>query len=42
MMRDSWMKVGWGLFRKEQLLETRRKLKAENDVVMTLLGVSNS
>ncbi|EIM79400.1 uncharacterized protein STEHIDRAFT_163759 [Stereum hirsutum FP-91666 SS1] len=41
-MRDSWRKIGWGLFKVDELVDIRRKLKDEGDVIMTLLDVSNS
>lgn len=41
-MRDSWRKIGWGLFKLDELVDIRRKLKDEGDVIMALLDVSNS
>lgn len=41
-MMDSWRKVGWGFFRKDDLLDMRRKLKDENDRIMILLEASNA
>lgn len=41
-MRDSWRKIGWGLFKVDELVDIRRKLKDEGDVITTLLDVSNS
>lgn len=42
MMRDSWRKIGWGLFKHDELVETRRRLSEQTSIIRSLLGLSNS
>lgn len=40
MVRDTWRKVGWGLFKESELRETRAKIRAQIDAIHTLLALS--
>lgn len=42
MMRDSWRKIGWGLFKQDELVESQRRLSEQTSIIRTLLGLSNS
>lgn len=42
MMRDSWRKIGWGLFKQDELIESRRRLSEQTNIIRSLLGLSNS
>ncbi|EIM82301.1 uncharacterized protein STEHIDRAFT_160850 [Stereum hirsutum FP-91666 SS1] len=42
MMRASWQKIGWGLFKQDELVESRRRLSEQSSVIKTLLGLSSS
>lgn len=42
MMRDSWRKIGWGLFKQDELVESRRRLSEQTNIIRSLLGLSNS
>lgn len=41
-MRDSWQKIGWGLFKQDELVDSRRRLSEQSSVIRTLLGLSSS
>lgn len=40
MIRDSWWKIGWSLFKKEEVVEMRRRLKDQVERHNALLAVS--
>lgn len=41
-MKDSWRKIGWSLFKKEDIKEMRRRLSDCAQSITTLLSVSQS
>lgn len=41
MMRDSWMKIGWALFKQDEVREIRRKLRDQVERINALLSVSH-
>ncbi|THH12861.1 hypothetical protein EW146_g7299 [Bondarzewia mesenterica] len=40
-VRDLWRKIGWALFKKEELVEMRRRLHGQLEGMNTLLTLSN-
>ncbi|KAH7867895.1 uncharacterized protein C8R40DRAFT_1063404 [Lentinula edodes] len=40
-MRDSWRKIGWALFKKPELVQMRRKVMDQVEILNILLSISS-